>query len=353
MSDIRHTEILIVGAGIAGLSSAWNLLKAGKTVRLIDKGRCGHKASFCAAGMLAPVNELEFTELGILHAARESLAMYSLWEKELGDIGLDRTGTLELASGQDDIPYLRRLFEFQQKQGLEVFWLDGRALNEKEPLISRDVPSGIFAPQDIQVENRLLISRLQDRILSMGGIIEEETEFFTWKQQENTLYADTSRGERTSDQLVLALGVDIPEHLNHPRIIPVKGEMLRLKHSDNFPLRHVIRIRNRQLGNGYVVPKASGILVGSTSEHKGFDRDNTFGGILDILRKSYQVLPGLYELGISEMYSGLRPATEDHQPVIRRLEGAPVYVLNGLYRHGILLAPWAGNQLSELVLSDC
>ncbi len=61
-------KIGIIGGGVAGLFSAWYLSKAGQEVILWDKGECGHGCSWDAAGMLAPINELEFQELPLLRA---------------------------------------------------------------------------------------------------------------------------------------------------------------------------------------------------------------------------------------------------------------------------------------------
>jgi glycine oxidase len=352
MTEDKLKEVVIIGGGIAGLASAWYLLKAGHRVRLIEKAHCGQGSSKIAAGMLAPIHELEFTELDILQAGLESIQLYSEWEKELGDIGLDRTGTLEIASGLEDVPYLKRQFEFQQQQGLEVFWLDQAALKEKEPMLAGTVPCGIYAPGDIQVENRLVLEALKQKIHLMGGVIQEHTQFESWDEEEQLVLVQNAQKEKQvipASALIFALGASPKPLPSHPEIIPVKGEMIALEKKESFPLKHIIRIRNRRLGNAYVVPKRFTILAGSTSEHMGYTQGNTFGGILDILRKCHQVLPGLYELSIQEIYSGLRPASDDHLPQIRKIGPGPVYCLNGLYRHGILLGPWAGKKLSDLV----
>lgn len=345
-------EILIVGGGIAGLSAAWWLQEKGYSIRLIEQNECGKGASHVAAGMLAPVHELEFTELEILQAGLDSISIYNQWEQELGDIGLNRAGTIEVASSAEDIPYLRRQFEFQQKQGLTVSWLDQAALMEKEPLLSGTVPCGIFSPGDIQVENRILLQKLKEAIQHRGGVIDEYTRYISWDSEKGVAQLQTREGTSIAcsvQHLVLATGTEPVNVQNHPEIIPVKGEMIALEPSPLFELRHIIRIRNRRLGNAYVVPKRNTLLAGSSSEHKGYSLENTFGGVMDILRKCYQVLPGLYELNIQEIYAGLRPASLDHLPQIARIGPGHVYCINGLYRHGILLGPWAGRTLAEIV----
>jgi glycine oxidase len=345
-------KILIAGGGIAGLSTARFLLSMGYAVHLVDRQAIGQGSSKVAAGMLAPVHELEFTETEILRAGLESLNIYQQWEKELPGLVFDKTGTLEIASSPEDIPYLQRQFDFQKKQGLEVYWLDAGALQEKEPLIARNIPCGIFAPGDIQIENRLLLETLKQDILRNGGEIEEYTTLTAWDEAISIAILQRADGkicETPASTLILATGI-YPQTLPQaPEILPVKGEMIALGKSQAFPLKHVIRIRNRRLGNGYVVPKSHSILVGATSEHMGLDPGNTFGGVMDILRRAWQVLPGLYDLPIQEVYAGFRPAAPDHLPVIKRIGNSKVFALNGLYRHGILLGPWAGRAMARLV----
>lgn len=355
MPTITPPEIIIVGGGIAGLSAAWWLQEKGFGIRVIEKQECGMATSRIAAGMLAPVHELEFTELEILKAGLESLEIYNHWESELGDIGLNRTGTIEVASSAEDIPYLKRQFEFQREQGQSVFWLDQRSLIEKEPMLAGTVPCGIFAPGDIQVENRILLPKLREALLRRGGVINEFTEFVSWDESNSIALIKDNKGDEEkipAQCIVLATGVASGLVPNHPEIIPVKGEMIALEPNSSFPLKHVIRIRNRRLGNAYVVPKRFTILAGSSSEHKGYDTSNTLGGVMDIMRKCYQVLPGLYELKIQEIYAGLRPASLDHLPKISTILPGSVYCLNGLYRHGILLGPWAGRELAEMIHSQ-
>jgi len=344
-------HILIAGSGIAGMSAAWYLLKSGYKVTIIDKGKAGQGSSKDAAGMLAPVHELEFTEPDMLSIGLESRSLYSEWETEIGDIGLIRTGTLDIASGTDDVPYLKRQFDFQKSMGLQVEWKQGNEIRKMEPGVSMDVPAGIYAPEDIQVDNHFLLKKLYGALLERGATILENQELISWKETGDKVHALSSESSFVIDALVLATGVFPIQKaaVTLPKIIPVKGEMLVLSRPEDFHLEHVLRIRNRFWGNGYIVPKKDIILLGSTSEYKGYEQTNTVGGVLDILRRSYQVLPGLYELNIKEMYSGLRPASEDHRPVIQKLSGQNVFYMNGLYRHGILLGPWAGKTLCACV----
>lgn len=345
-------KIGIVGGGIAGLFTAWFLSRAGEEVILFDKGECGHGCSWDAAGMLAPVNELEFQELELLRAGVASRQLYLEIEKELGDIGLVKSGTLEVGLTADDESYLKRLYAFQKEQGLPVEWLTGEALRQRESFLSRKLPCGIWSPEDIQVDNRKLVEKLAKENLAMGvSIHDNELVESAHFNEIKKVVASTGKGDYDVDALVVATGTGTIPGLKSPfKVYPVRGEMLALE-APEFPfLEKTVRIRNKVFGNAYVVPKEGRILCGSTSEEQGSDPVNTAGGLLDILRKCYAAVPGIYELSVVETWAGLRPSTLSRQPVLDREKDRPIYHLNGLYRHGILLGPLLGKAMAQLIV---
>lgn len=347
-------KIGIVGGGVAGLFTAWHLGKAGEEVHLFEQGRIGQGCSWDAAGMLAPVNELEFQELALLRAGVASREIYKAIGPDLGDIGLEEAGTLEIGLSKDDEGYLRRLFDFQQSNGLPVKWLRSHEVQDYEPFASRNIPFAIWSPEDIQVDNRKLIPQLAKENLAMGMQLFEQEEVVSWNINESgKVELRTKARTETFDALVVAVGTGKIEGLKLPyAIYPVRGEMLSLLPPEGDFLQKTIRIRNKTLGNAYVVPKAGRILCGSTSEEQGRAAWNTAGGLLDILRKCYAAVPGIYELQVAEQWAGLRPSTLSRQPIIDREPDRPIYHINGLYRHGILLSPLAGKAIATLMLEN-
>lgn len=343
-------KIAVIGAGVAGLCSAYFLSKRGYEVVVLEKDRCGRGCSWDAAGMLAPVNELEFQELPLLKAGVASRNLYGDLEADLGDIGLIRTGTLEVGLRADDEAFLRRLYQFQLENGLAVTWKNGPALLEMEPFVSRNLPGGIWSVSDIQVDNRALVLALKAFLLQQGQAIHEGTAVQEFERVGEQMKVKAEGGEWTVDKVVVATGTGKVAGNPLPfKVYPVRGEMIALEPPKYPFLRKTIRIRNKILGNAYVVPKKDRILCGATSEEQGFDPSNTAGGLLDILRKCYAAVPGIYELRVLETWAGLRPSTLTRLPVVDREADRPVYHINGLYRHGILLAPLLGKALAELI----
>ncbi len=357
-------KIGIIGGGVAGLFTAYHLVRTGQEVILFDAGRCGHGCSWDAAGMLAPINELEFQELPLLRAGVASRALYEGVEQELGDIGLVRNGTLEVALVPDDEGYLRRLHAFQLEQGLPVEWVPGHKIQEYDSFLNRNLPCAIWSPADWQVDNRKLVVKLVEYLRERGAVIYEEEAVQSWEVIENTaakssevtgntaVELQTSRRTCQVDRLVVAAGLGKFAKNKLPyKIYPVRGEMISLQVPDSPFLEKTVRIRNSVLGNAYLVPKSDRILIGATSEEKGLDASNTAGGMLDILRKCYAAVPGIYELNVLESWAGLRPSTLNRLPICDREGESPVFHLNGLYRHGILLSPLLGKAMAELILT--
>jgi glycine/D-amino acid oxidase-like deaminating enzyme len=438
-----HYDVAIIGGGVAGLFSALYLRQFYKDIVVIERDKCGSGATNDAAGMLAPIHELDFQEVELFRLGQESLRLYELLAKALPPFGLDRTGTIEVALTADDVPYLRRQYEFQQSLGLAVEWLDHSALHALVPALAQTVPAGILCPTDIQVDNRQLVRTLVDYLRSVDvHIIEERIAspiiYTSWFGHYEIR---TPVDLYFTDWIVIANGLghpfilfDAPDHrknwpwqkrftskdsqviekdvsknfqeakkttIAHPdayfnpydenrrppiiyskygefdpvkdnyrqlksinkkgtiedyrferhitpskKVYPVRGQMVSVAPSDPPLFRHVIRIRSKVYGNGYLVPKADRIVIGSTSEEMGYDRRLNMGGVMDILNRAYLTVPGLYDRPILETWVGLRPATFDRHPVLEQVPNERIMLVNGLYRHGILLGPWAARQMT-------
>lgn len=348
-------KIAIVGAGSAGLFSAWYLSQMAPDWEIVvfDKAEPGKGTTWKAAGMLAPVHELEFQELDLLHAGQASRKLY-LEEvaPQLGDIGLKTTGTLQIGLSQDDAGYLKRQFEFQQSQGLDVEWLNGEAVQEIEPFISRHISQAIFSKEDTQVDNHLLVERLLKALKKAKVKIKANSEVNDWAVTEKDKVVVIVNGEHVIfDKVLITAGIPskaIRSKLPY-KIYPVRGEMLSLEAISDQAPHTIVRIFSKVLGNAYVVPKEGRILCGSTSEEQGFDMHNTAGGMLDILRKCYAAVPSIYEMKVQEIWAGLRPSTLNRLPILDQEGEKPIFHLNGLYRHGILLGPIMGKSAALLM----
>jgi glycine oxidase len=104
----------------------------------------------------------------------------------------------------------------------------------------------------------------------------------------------------------------------------------------------------------YIVPRADGrVIVGATVEERGFDTTVTAGGVHELLREAYRVLPDVAELELLEARAGLRPGTPDNSPLIGRTPAVEGLVIaTGHYRNGVLLAPITAESVAALLADE-
>jgi len=352
MSGNQRAELLVVGGGIIGLAVAWRAREHGMSVTVLERDATGGGTSHVAAGMLAPVAEVEFGEPGrrVLELGLRSAELWPRFAAELEiaaemPVGLMRTGTLLLARDEDQARELERQLAFRDSLGLRVQRLRPSEAREREPALAPTMRLALEAPDDHSVDPRQVLSALR-RACERGGVrLREQTPVLGVE-----LDGDGKRvtGVRLEDgelmsasEVVLAAGpwseriAGLPAHARVP-IRPVKGQILRLRDPAGAGLlRRVVRFEG-----GYLLPRADGrYVLGATVEERGFELLPTAGGVYELLRDAQELVPGVRELEIEELSVGLRPGTPDNAPVIGRgaLEG--LTWATGHHRNGILLAP--------------
>ena len=331
-------DVIVVGGGIIGLSTAWQLQRDGAEVVVLDPAP-GTGASHAAAGMLAPIHEAYWGESHIL---RLNLAASRKWPAFADALGVDavdyrRNGMLMAAYDADDKALLDNLGDLHEREGLPVERLRSRECRIREPLLAPGVRGGVHSPLDHQVNPRRVVAELLNRVPT---ILVSATEV-----ADNQVVADDGR-VMSCRQVVVAAGAWTGRLLGLP-IRPIKGQILRLSGPEGLlqlPVRGVVR------GSSvYAVPRSDGeIVVGATQEEQGFDTRVTAGGVYELLRDVLALLPGLSEINLVETWAGLRPGTPDNAPIIGTGDDGIVYAA-GHYRNGILTAPITAVAVAALI----
>ncbi len=359
-------RLVVVGAGVIGLSCAWRAAASGWTVTVLDP-RPARGASWVAGGMLAPVTEAWPGEEELLDLGLDSLRRWPRFAADLAaatgrDPGLRTEGTVVAATGTGDRAELGALAGFLAGLGRDVDQLTGRELRQLEPALGPDVRGGLSVPGDLAVDNRALLSALRAACERAGARIVERTvtricddgRAATGARSAATDGAVTaveapSRGSAVADSTdhpadIVLVCAGAHSGLLHPALAglvrPVKGEIVRLAHREGAfppPSRTV-----RALVDGrpvYAVPRDDGgLVIGATQYEAGFDADVTVGGVRDLLRDAERVLPAVAEYALVETAAGLRPGSPDNRPLIGTLEPG-LMVATGHGRNGMLLAP--------------
>lgn len=354
--DFRSTEVAIVGAGVIGLSCAFELAKRGKSVTVIEREESGFGASTVAAGMLTPSFEVETTPPELVELQLDSLRRYPSFVAEIegaSDLSCEYRdeGTLWVSRHRDDELELEHIRKIQEDRGLPARRLTGRETRQIEPYLSPRIIGGLLVETDHQVNSRKLVPALAAACRSLGVDLFEHTAVRTVERSsgriELTLQSPDGQSTLCAGQVLLAAGVWLEEGLVTPLpqigMRPIKGQIVHLK---GQPLVNRV-LRNSDV---YIVPRAGGeLLLGATEEEQGFDLQPTAGGTLDLLRYAFEILPGLYDLYVSEIDVGLRPAVSDHQPVLGPTDSEGIFIAGGHYRGGVILAPATAYWMAELI----
>lgn len=354
----RAADVAVIGAGVIGCTCAWRLAGRGLSVALIDE-RPGGGASGAAAGMLAPVSEAHFGEEELLALNLESARRYPGFVAELSqasgrDPGYRRCGTLVVARDLDDRAVLDELAAYHERLGCRSERLSGSEARALEPGLARSVRGGLLAPDDHQIDNRALIAALLAANERAGVELVRARAVRLEVSGGRAGGVVLAGGQRlAAGTVVLAAGCWSAGIEGLPPgwlpLRPVKGQLLHLRAGAAPELaRRVIR----GLRGVYVVPRGDGrYVIGATAEERGYDSAVTAGGVLDLLRHAYELLPGVTELELTETVAGLRPATPDNAPLIGPGPLDGLVIATGHYRNGILLAPVTADAVAELVAS--
>jgi glycine oxidase len=346
----RDHDLIVVGAGIIGLASAWRAAQAGMSVLVLDRGEPGGQASAVAAGMLAPVTEATFGEHELL---RLSLAGRKLWpafaaelsERSGIDLEYRDSGALVVAADRDDVEELRRLNDLQRSLGLDARWLTGRECRRLEPGLSPRVAGGVLAPQDGSVDPRATMRALRVVAEHEGVRVASGVDVTAVEESGGRVRGvATSRGTLAAARVLVACGAwSGALHDSAPSVRPVKGQLVRLR---GEPLAGRV-VRTPRC---YVVCRPSGeIVIGATVEERGFDTTVTAGAVHRLLEAAWEVLPDVEERELVEESAGLRPATPDNRPAIGRAGPEGLLWATGHHRSGVLLAPITATAVVELL----
>jgi glycine oxidase len=338
---------LIVGGGVMGLGVAWRLAQAGRPCLVLDRREPGREASWAAGGMLAPYAEVEFHEHEHLALGEASQVRWPSFAAELeaaadARIGFDRTGTLLVARDRDDAEALGRTHRYLREHGHDVDWLDGAEARRREPALDPGVPGAVWCPGDWQVDNRALVEALETAARRAGAEVRAGAVVTEVRTQGGRAIGVTleSGEELDGDAVVVAAGAWSRGIAGLPRPIPVRpvrGQMLltRVRPGEQPLLRHVVRGVDV-----YLVPRADGrLVIGATSEDRGFDRASSVGGAFALIESARELLPDLDESELVDHWVGFRPASRDHGPLLGPCSMPGVHLITGHYRNGIQQAP--------------
>lgn len=347
-------RIGIIGGGIIGCATAWELARRGARVELFDPRPLGAGATQASAGMLVPYLEAHgegpMRDLGIRSANLYDDFIARLRADASTSIEFRRTGSVQVAVDADAAAMLRERAA-ESKAPLE--WLDAGALQRVEPSVSRSCVGALL----VGVHGYVVVSSLVEALAeaaSNHGVRFHVGRGVHALGMETThvrlAFDDGSTGE--FDRVVVAagswtsrLGIDDPAAAS---VRPVRGQLVRLRWPSDPP-RHVV-----WGPECYIVPWADGtVLVGATMEEVGYDERTTAAGVRDLLGAACDLLPDAWGATFIEARAGLRPATPDGLPIIGPSPHSDrIVYATGHFRNGIMLAPLTAQLVTDYVLEE-
>jgi glycine oxidase len=312
------SAVSIIGAGIAGAWQALLFAQAGHAVTLHERGdaEMTDATSHWAGGMLAPYCEAEVSEPII---SRLGLRSLDIWRRELPDTPFNGSLVVAHPRERNDFERFARMTEGHRR-------LDAASLAELEPSLEGRFRDALFFPTEGHVEPRRVLPKLHERIRAAGGTIKFDS--------------DVSAGDL--DGIVIdCRGLSARE--DQPDLRGVKGEMILIE-TDEVQLARPVRLIHPRWPL-YVIPREHNLFMLGATSIEAEDTGVSVRSALELLGAAYAVHPAFGEARIVEFGSGLRPAFPDNLPRIG-IRGGKISV-NGLYRHGFLIAP----VLAELTLA--
>lgn len=336
---VKTWDIIVVGAGIIGLSIAIELRKTGRRVLVVERGEPGREATYAAGGMLANCGD-EFSEV-LQPIADASARMYPEFVHELEDeSGLH----IDLRS-EGTILFPPRGLVLQQP-GSNAETLIPARLKELEPALAALNRPALYLkeacvdPREI-AQAATKAARHREIDFSSG-----DTVTAIKVSEGRTAGVVTDKTEFLSPVVINCAGAwagQIGPHAFPTR--PIKGQMLAVAMPSRSLLRHVVRSPEV-----YLIPRSSGrLVIGATLEDVGFDKQTVPLTIQRLFRDAVSLLPDLGKARILEAWAGLRPGTPDNLPIMGGTATPGYFVATGHYRDGILLAPITAKLMAQIL----
>lgn len=321
-------SVSIIGAGVAGLTCACELVDRGFDVSIYERAaRLGDSAcSWYAGGMLAPWCEKESAEQAVVESG---LIAADWWQAHTNQVS--RNGSLVISPKRD----LRELKRFARLT--ETWrWVSREEIAELEPDLGERFEQGLFFETEAHLDPRLALKDLQHYLMSRNVSVQFGTE----------ASVEELRAASADDIVIDCRGFSARDHLTELR--GVKGEMLILK-SEEFQLSRPIRLVHPRYPI-YLVPRGNQhFMLGATMIESNQRNRITARSMLELLSAAYALHPQLGEAEIMETGVDVRPSFGDNLPAVQRGEQNRVLYVNGLYRHGFLLSPAMAKQVADAV----
>ncbi|MFJ3483588.1 glycine oxidase ThiO [Pseudomonas sp. NPDC090202] len=350
---MSRQHVVIVGGGVIGLLTAYNLAAKVGSVTLLDRSGVGQESSWAGGGIVSPLYPWRYSP-AVTALAHWSQDFYpQLGEHLLAATGIDpevhKTGLywLDLDDEPEALAWAARL-------NRPLSAVDISAVYDAVPVMGGGYSRAIYMADVANVRNPRLVKSLKAVLLALPNVtVHEQCEVNGFvRDGERVIGVSTGAGDMLGDQVVLAAGAWSGDLLGtlglHLPVEPVKGQMILYKCASDF-LPSMILAKGR-----YAIPRRDGhILIGSTLEHEGYDKTPTGSALESLKASAVELIPALADAEVVGHWAGLRPGSPEGIPFIGQVPGHDGLWLNcGHFRNGLVLAPASCQLLTDLLVGD-
>ena len=348
---MKGGDVIIVGGGVIGLATAYNLARYGVRVVVCDKGDVGMESSWAGAGILPPSHsdhaQYPIDRLRALSGKLFPPLAAELRERTGIDIGYLRSGGLEFTRWSDN-----HLGDEWFGLGATTRPLCASKAAALEPAIAPDLGDAIEIPDMAQVRNPRFLRALRAACLVSGHVtFREQAAVIDFVRAGDSIKAIRLPSEELyGDRFVISAGAWAAPLLAKVGcrldIQPVRGQIALL--NPGRPLFQRVLIRGAQ----YLVPRADGrVLAGSTEEDVGFVKQTTAYGVAGLLELATSMVPALADAEVEKTWAGLRPGSPDGLPYIGQVPGIRnLYAAAGHFRAGLQLSTGTAEILAQMLM---
>lgn len=346
MPSTESLSFAIAGAGLLGRLLAWRLLLLGHRVHLFEEGHFHQprSAAHTAAAMISPLSEVVVSERSIYTQGMNSLCIWPRWLAELNApekraVHYHAPGSLVVAHPADmaELEQFYRDLSFHLGADNNARWLNRAELRKCEPDIASQFECALYLPDEAYLDNRHLLERLHEEIIAAGGECHE---------QSAVTFEPVARcnGKVLSQFACVFDCRGVGARQSQHNLRGVRGEVLWV-HTDEVRLHHPIRLMHPRY-KLYIVPKPDNRFIIGATEIESQDRSPvSVQSMLELCSALYTLNSAFAEARILELDANLRPSywhnlpRIEHERLVDAGQTQNIVRINGLYRHGYLLAP--------------
>ena len=350
---MNKAEIVVIGGGVSGLSSAYYLAKAGKDVVVVEKGMVGGEASGRNGGMISERTD----EPALIPLAVESVRLWATLDDELGyPTEFIHQGRIQVAVSEEEMGDIFKEHDHALNHGISVEQLDPSEISDMIPGISARTLGGLFFANGGHANPQRAVQAFAWAFQDLGGRLYQNTAVTGINVEDDKVTSvETTAGDIAADFVVAAAGPQTALLADmvgvHVPVAPARVEIIA-----TAPLEPLFDIA--LVGNGlYGRQAARGNLLFGGGAHEWIDVGLTSDPakpntplIRNIARRLAELLPAVADVPVIRSWAGIVEQAPDYMPIIDIPDSPSNYIVVTASAHGFGIAPATGKVVSDIVL---